>query len=61
MNSNHKVISNDGFESDCPDPKPKDWVTLGDPDPFVWRIHLWSSGKNNVLRIEDCRFEIRIG
>ena len=37
MNLNRKAISSDGFESDGLDPKPKDWITLGDPDPKFHR------------------------
>ena len=35
MNSNREAISSDGFEFDGPDPKPKAWVTFGDPDPAL--------------------------
>ena len=50
-NSNPETIPSDKIESDGPDPKPKDWVTLGDPDP--------SLGVQTGLILSD-RIRIRI-
>lgn len=33
MNLNRETILSNKFESGGLDPKPNDWVTLGDPDP----------------------------
>ena len=44
MNSNREAISSDGFESNGPDPKSQDWVTLGDPDPMKRGDHFGEKG-----------------
>ena len=47
-NSNHEVISIDKFELDDLNPKLKDWITLGDPDPVTW-----GDVNSNIQRYQD--------